>query len=220
VSEGGPSKSAPNRLDYSKGDATFPTNAITVTDFADGGVTVIVPRYQPRDELLSDLKVFAGALAAVWMAATLVGAICGVGWPLIRNPSAMTLGRVTSMLWSIAHVLFWPMVLVFAPGIIFGVWITTQHISNRPTIIGISPKRVFVEKPGWFVRRKYTLRRTILRRVEVLKSSDGQRCFIVLQFKNRMPIYACNGWPLKELDFVSVKLNQAISATEPANATG
>jgi len=203
-------------LEYQKPPAPV-SDAIIITNFSDGGVTVCVPLYRPKEYPL------AKTLGIVLPAIVFTGLALGIPWARGMPPSRSIPWAIKlfvqrmPMVWQVLSRPSWSFLILLVPLL----WLLLRHLTRRSrieqTVIGISPTAVFVEFPGLFRRRKLHLSRKRLTGIEIGKYyrdeawTDRGR-FIVMKFSNRWPIHLCYGRTDGELQFIADVLNKAMFA--------
>ncbi len=204
-----------NPLDYSSSPSP-PSDAIIMTSFPDGGVTVVVPQYRRQQWPFAKIIAIAlgGSLGFFFSCLVLgKGSIPrGIRLELTRAPA---IWRVFVSSPITALIIISPLAWICLR------WIT-ESSRSKPTIIGISPSTVLIDFPGWIRRRRVELRRSRLQRIEIGRyygDKGGERGdlggprFIEFSISGRMTISVCHGRPMKDLRIIADSLNKAMDAT-------
>jgi hypothetical protein len=174
-----------------------PQPRIVIERFSDGGVTVTM-RLNRMEEVWAAIRIWVVAgLACVvvgWLVSHYFGYISGA-MLLVVAALVGCLGVIVVKLWR---------------------W-------TEPTVIGISPRGVYVDRPSWIFRRQRRFRREevvvsqpVTYPVIKRNGPTGElRHFLEVQFKHGLPLFLLDGSDRDEVIAVSSALRQALGWDPP-----
>jgi len=182
---------------------------ISITKFPDGGITMVVPRFRPKQPLAPKI---IGAIVGLLLGCA---PLFIIGWRGARAGLAIMISRGPAA-WSALSAAPLRVLAVFSPILILIYREATRGMRNKPVVIGISPGSVFVDVPGWLRRKTFELRRERLGAIKVVTVSTGRGTtrFIRIDFTNRPSMRICRERPMNHLQFIAGKLNEAATATK------
>jgi hypothetical protein len=204
-----------NPLDYSQLPSDEPS-AIRITKFSDGGVTIVIPKYRPSARARAGGRAIGITIGVIFAILLLIVFPWTFGlppWKLI----SLAIGRFPAIAWKLRHpAVAWPALVAFLP--LFWILVRVKLVKNfdQPTILGISPHSVYVEKPGLWGRKKYQVPRRLLQNVGTSRTfvaNSGYRLFLVFRLSNGADISVFCRWPESVLLPVLKALNDATIAT-------
>jgi hypothetical protein len=198
---------------------------ISVTRFVDGGVTVVIPNYHRPNR--PSRRQIAGSIALGLSAVVVVPWLDGAPpWKYIPSAVVSVFQSIPVIAYLVSTTYPVPLLLaLFLPWLaVLLAMIATYKVLQMPTVIGISPKTVYLDMPGTIRRRKLELPRKCLLSVEIRRyrhddfSEGDDPAFLRLNF-DRFNVREGRGWPMKDLQGVVDELNRALQQTREFPAT-
>jgi hypothetical protein len=205
-------------IGYENSSKSSPT--IDFAWYVDGGVTLTIP--QPREARAPTAKTL-GLLTGLSLFLVIALVVPMPPWSFILS----RLGKARSLLFNMPN---GEAVVWMLPLLVPMTWVTVRFVNRRslgrPTVVSITPQWFYVDRPGWFFRRRLKVSRERLGAIEIGRRHNdfagergaGVSRFVRIRVAGRVALLLCDGMPMSTLRLIVDTLNNAAEATSSRSA--